>query len=200
MAGWVDTDRGAFSRYKSVWLLSTTQQLITRAGGRETKVTHSAWQTDRHTHTPIPKYLFAKMRRLCNTHVRVYWWWPERAEFNPWKHWKSFLNLFSVNKHIFCKYTHSSTRLLLIAKTVYFTLISYFPVYHMENRGQTTFPSPPTYTFIQIQTHSEFTCLICKHAGTFRAGLLLTFVTHMHTHRCTCTDTHKHSHTYSFIL
>lgn len=48
-AGWVDTDRGAFSRYKSVWLLSTTQQLITLGLGAGKQ--RSPIQSDKHTHT-----------------------------------------------------------------------------------------------------------------------------------------------------
>lgn len=61
VAGWVDTDRGAFSRYKSVWLLSTTQQLITLelVAGKQ----RSPIQPDRQTHT--------HMRTRTSTHMHV---------------------------------------------------------------------------------------------------------------------------------
>lgn len=51
-AGWVDTDRGAFSRYKSVWLLSTTQQLITLGlgAGKQRSPIQPNLHTHRHVH------------------------------------------------------------------------------------------------------------------------------------------------------
>lgn len=54
--GWVDTDRGAFSRYKSVWLLSTTQQLITLGlgvGNQRSPIQFDLYNTHKHTQTQV---------------------------------------------------------------------------------------------------------------------------------------------------
>lgn len=152
VAGWVDTDRGAFNRYKSVWLLSTTQQLITLelVAGKQ----RSPIQPDRQTHT--------RTHALIRPHTCTYVETPTRKNETFTRHRCTYVpiltpadienhfvkQLFSVDKHIFCKYAHTLQLVyrpgcLIKAKIMYFTLITHFPVCHLENRGQTTFPRPP---------------------------------------------------------
>ena len=87
-AGWVDTDRGAFSRYKSVWLLSTTQQLITLGLGAGKQRSPIQPDTRTHTHTHTLSHTYAHF----HTYIHV------------WTHIQA-----KVCEHIVCTLVHKHT-------------------------------------------------------------------------------------------